>query len=63
MKIHENKQRLEAVLFIRESIMTFKTTRIVCVDFWFVFFLCVPCQFWYLCSCGACVSGLKVANH
>lgn len=65
MKIHENRQSLEAVLFIQESIMTFKNTRIVCLCGFLVLvlFLCVPGQFSYLCSCGVYVLGLKVANH
>lgn len=65
MKIHENKPSLKAVLFIQESIMTSKNTGIVCLCGFFVLvlFLCVPCQFSYLCSCGAYVLGLKIANH
>lgn len=65
MKIHENTQSLEAVLFIQESIMTPENTSIFCLCGFLVLVLClcVSCQFSYLCSCGAYVLGLKVANH
>lgn len=65
MKIHESRQSLEAVLFIQESIMTFKNTGILCLCGFFalVLFLCVLCLFSYLCSCWAYVLGLKVENH
>jgi len=64
MKIHENRQSLEAVLFVQESTMTFKNTGIVCLCGFFVLvpFRCVPSQFSHLCSCGAYVLGLRVAD-
>lgn len=64
MKIHENRQSLEAVLFIQESTMTFENTGILCSCGFFglVLFLCVLCLCSYLCSCWAYVLGLKVEN-